>query len=142
MFSTRRVARQVPCRERPHKTGSIRWKTKVFHKTMPQDASKAKAVKISKLFKKYGIVFEGPIERQNWPSTYTDKFQQIRDIGSLKFENYTKGIHDEVSAKTIIRVEDLVQSASQCLKNLCNEKEWRDQTEVKIFARFDSEVAW
>ena len=99
---------------------------------------------LQSLMSKYRIVFEGPIGSEEWPPGYGDIFQEIRNIGSIKFGTYAQNFAPDFLplAERKIRIRELVRSASRCLEDMANEAEWREETEVKVFARFNSEVVW
>ncbi|KIX02792.1 uncharacterized protein Z518_08734 [Rhinocladiella mackenziei CBS 650.93] len=95
------------------------------------------------LLRKYRIGFEGPTAPRKWPRNYAETFNAIHQISRIWMEDYvTDPEHDILPIREKReRVAQLMNSAALCLRRSnTNEKEWRDETEAKVFARFFSEV--
>lgn len=90
----------------------------------------------------YDIVFDGPIPRRKWPSRYAPIFQKIRDIESVKYEDYIEILtsqqtetHDSLRPIPE-RVAELIRVAYDMRNSLANEATWRSHTEHLVLNRF------
>ena len=103
---------------------------------------KATAEELRLLNDRYQIEFEGPIPTSCWPSEYAHIFQNIRAISRTFYDDYqpTQDLLSTSEKKNGVR--KLNQAAYSCRKARLDEDEWRFKTEVKVVARFSSEVVW
>ncbi|KAF9888240.1 hypothetical protein FE257_008809 [Aspergillus nanangensis] len=97
------------------------------------------------LVKDYGIQFEGPVLRSQWPSQYNAIYQTIQSIESVKYSEYVErkpscSWERIRQIKTLNRVHALVRNAFDCRKASLNEDEWRRSTEAHVLRHFDDEL--
>ncbi|SRR6266487_2587631 len=104
---------------------------------------------LRQLIEEYGISFEGPIPRREWPERYRQTFEDIRGIENLRIEASTSLIENnhtvgEIPAQWQLkrRATWLSRVAWRCRRERANEAQWRQETEPVVLARFDLEVSW
>ena len=96
------------------------------------------------LMKEWEISFDGPIQPSSWPAEYAKRFQVIRNISRIWFDEYSQSLKfDKLSvADKKARIRALVISARYCRENGVEESTWRTETENKVVARFSAELVW
>lgn len=90
------------------------------------------------------IQFDGRSLASCWPAQYADTFSQVRDISSMRYDQYgpnEKRGPLEVAEKKR-QVSELTNSAEECRKASDNETTWRFGTEIAVAGSFNAEVVW
>ncbi|KAF5599882.1 hypothetical protein FPANT_2987 [Fusarium pseudoanthophilum] len=101
------------------------------------------------LMASYNIFFDVPIESEGnpqWPSSFNQIFQAVRDLGKREYAEYSETITANITqapwkAQAQLRAECVRKKVKQCLDTRKNESGWRSSLENRIMARFDTEIA-
>lgn len=107
---------------------------------LPKDGSGLK-----ELMESYSIKFEGTTGPSSWPPLYSHHFKKIRDIRSVRYDEYMErtDICAEQKAKQERRVVRLRENAYSLRQDLSiNESTWRHLVEPKVTEIFGENVIW
>ncbi|KAK5062685.1 hypothetical protein LTR84_004758 [Exophiala bonariae] len=90
------------------------------------------------LMKKYGIIFEGPIQPEDWPEQYAHFFRIISQTSIIRKSEYCKAFNEDNLRVAKLRSgsTELVHAARSALRRNGNERTWRQETEEKVFKSF------
>ncbi|KAJ4299561.1 hypothetical protein N0V90_004807 [Kalmusia sp. IMI 367209] len=112
---------------------------------MPPQKEKLSKGGLKELMESFSIKFEGPVSPNSWPPLYSHHFKAIRDIWSVRYDDYMKRTDIDAQRKAkqqrrVVRLRENAYSLRQDLSN--NESTWRDLVEPNVIKIFGEQVIW
>jgi hypothetical protein len=90
-----------------------------------------------RLIKEYNVHFDGPIDREKWPSAHFHTFSNIQKLGRTEFAEYRESVTIDSEdtpwrEQTRFRAERIATLAKICREGRKSEAGWRLSLESEI----------